>query len=69
MNSTYYSPRSQNDINNVIGRDTILANIEAEVNNLKLYSVLADEVSFHNVSNYLFAFDLWTAKATFEKNP
>ena len=48
-NATYISPRSQNEIVNVIGHDIILANIVAEVEQSKFYSVLADEVSCHNV--------------------
>ena len=67
-NATYISPRSQNEIINVIGHDIILANIVAEVKQSKFYSVLADEVSCHNLSNYMFVFDLWTVKAAFMKN-
>ena len=48
-NATYISPRSQNEIINAIGHDIILANIVAEVKQSKFYSVLADEVSCHNV--------------------
>ena len=48
-NATYISPRSQNEIINVIGHDIILANIVAEVKQSKFYSVFADEVSSHNV--------------------
>ena len=48
-NATYISPRSQNEIINVIGHDIILADIVAEVKQSKFYSVLADEVSCHNV--------------------
>ena len=48
-NATYISPRSQNEIINVIGHDIILANIVAEVKQSKFYSVFADEVSCHNV--------------------
>ena len=48
-NATYISPRSQNEIINVIGHDIILANIVAEVKQSKFYSVLADEVSCHNI--------------------
>ena len=48
-NATNISPRSQNEIINVIGHDIILANIVAEIKQSKFYSVLADEVSCHNV--------------------
>ena len=67
-NATYISPRSQNEIINVIGHDIILANIVAEAKQSKFYSVLADEVAATTLSNYLFVFDLWTVKAAFMKN-
>ena len=50
-NSTYLSPRSQNDIINVIGFDIIRANILNEVKRAKFYAVLADEVPSHNVEH------------------
>ena len=43
-NATY-----QNKVINIIGHDIILTNIVAEVKQSKFYSVLADEVSCHNV--------------------
>ena len=46
-NCTYLSPRSQNEIINVIGFDIIRANILKEVKEAKFYAVLADEVSSH----------------------
>ncbi len=48
-NGTYLSPRSQNEIINVIGFDIIRANILKEVKETKFYAILADEVSSHNV--------------------
>ena len=48
-NATYISPRSQNDI--IPGYDVILTDIVAEVKNSKYFSVLADEVSCHNVEH------------------
>ena len=36
-NATYISPRSQNDIINIIGYDVILADIVAEVKNSKYF--------------------------------
>ena len=46
MNSTYISPRSQNDINNVIGHDIILANIVADVNNVNYIQFLLIKLAF-----------------------
>ena len=59
------SPRSQNDLFNIIGHDIIVANLVAEVKQNKLYIVLADKVTVTTLSNYLFTLDLWTVKATF----
>ena len=50
-NATYISPRSRNEIINVIGYDVILANINAEIKTAQYFSVLADEVSCHNVEH------------------
>ena len=50
-NVTYLSPKSQNDIINVIGNDIIRANIIQEVKKAEFYSVLADEVSSHNTEH------------------
>lgn len=50
-NAIYLSPRSQNEIINVIGYDVIRANIISEVKEAKFYSVLADEVSSHNIEH------------------
>ena len=50
-NATYLSPRSQNEVIQVIGHDIILANILNEVKMSKFYAVLADEVSSHNVEH------------------
>ena len=50
-NATYISPRSQNDIIDVIGIDVIRTNIIEEVKKAEFYSVLADEVSSHNIEH------------------
>ena len=50
-NATYISPSIQNEIINVIGYDVIRANIIAEVKRATYFSVLADEVSSHNVEH------------------
>ena len=42
---------SHNEIINVIGHDIILARIVSEIKDTKFYSVLADEVSSHNVEH------------------
>ena len=50
-NATYMSPRSQNDIISVIGNDIIRASIIGEVKKAQFFSVLADEVSSHNIEH------------------
>ena len=52
----------------VIGPDTLLANIVAEIKQGKLYSILVDEVAATSSSNHLLAFNLLEVKATFVKN-
>ena len=50
-NGTYLSPRLQNYIIDVISFDIIRANIVKEVKEVKFFTVLADEVSSHNVEH------------------
>lgn len=50
-NATYLSPSTQNDIINVIGFDVVLSGIVSEVKAACFFSVLADEVSCHNVEH------------------
>ena len=50
-NVTYLSPKSQNDIIEVIGFDVIRTSSINEVRNAVYYSILADEVSSHNVEH------------------
>lgn len=50
-NVTYLSPKSQNDIISVIGYDVVRANIVEEIQKAGFFSVLADEVSSHNVEH------------------
>ena len=50
-NATYISPSTQNDIISVIGCDIILSGIVSEVKEACFFSVLADEVSCHNVDH------------------
>ena len=47
-NITYLSPRSQNEVINIIGCDMIRAEIIKKVKRARFYSILADEVSSHN---------------------
>ena len=47
----YLSPTTQNNIINVIGYDVIRAGITTEVKKARFFSVLADEVSSHNVEH------------------
>ena len=50
-NATYISPRSQNEVIDVIGHDIICSGIIAEIKKARFYSVMADEVSSHNVEH------------------
>ena len=50
-NAAYISPRSQNDIISVISNDIILARIVDEIKSSRFFSVIADEVSSHNVEH------------------
>ena len=50
-NATYLSPSSQNDIINVIGLDYIRTKIISEIKQAKFFSIIADEVSSHNVEH------------------
>ncbi len=43
------SPTTQNEIINIIGYDIILANIISEAKQANYFSVLADELSWHNM--------------------
>ncbi len=51
MQYTLISPKSQNAFINVIGYDMILADINSEIKTAKFFSVLADEVSSHNIEH------------------
>ncbi|KAL7841276.1 hypothetical protein SRHO_G00249670 [Serrasalmus rhombeus] len=48
-NATYLSPQSQNEMIDVIGKHMIQAKIVEEVRHAQMYTVLADEVTSHNV--------------------
>lgn len=48
-NATYLSPQSQNEMIDVIGKHMIQAKIVEEVKHAQIYTVLADEVTSHNV--------------------
>ena len=50
-NVTYLSPKTQNDIIDIIGFDVIRNSIVTEVQKAKFFSVMADEVSSHNVEH------------------
>ncbi len=51
---TYMSPRTQNEIIEVMGKHIILRRIVEEVKAAKLYTILADEVTSHNVEHLAF---------------
>ena len=48
LNVTYMSPRTQNELIEVIGKHIILRDVITEIKAAKCYSVLADEVASHN---------------------
>ena len=48
-NATYLSPQSQNEMIDIIGKHMIQAKIVEEVRHAQMYTVLADEVTSHNV--------------------
>jgi len=48
-NATYLSPKSQNELINIIGKQQILNKIIEEVNESVYFAVLADEVTSHNL--------------------
>ena len=50
-NATYLSPRMQNEVISIIGNDIILTDIIDEVKKAVFFSVMADEVSSHNVEH------------------
>ena len=50
-NVTYLSPTSQNDIINVIGLDYIRTKIISEIKQAKFFSIIADEVTSHNIEH------------------
>ena len=50
-NAIYLSPSSQNDIINIIGLDYIRTKIISEIKQAKFFSMIADEVSSHNVEH------------------
>ena len=47
-NCTYKSPKIQNDIIEIIGKDIIQKKIVSEITEARFYSILADEVTSHN---------------------
>ena len=50
-NATHLSPQTQNELINIIGYDVILSKIVSDIKEAKYFSVLADEVSCHNVEH------------------
>ena len=50
-NATYISPRTQNELLNVMGRHIVLFGIVQEIKTAKFYSILADEVTSHNTEH------------------
>ena len=50
-NATYLSPRTQNEIIEILGKHIILREIVGEIKAAKFYSILADEVTSHNTEH------------------
>lgn len=50
-NATYLSPKIQNEVINIIGNDIIRADLVDEIKKAVFYSVMADEVSSHNIEH------------------
>ena len=48
-NTTYVSPKIQNEVINIIGYDILQADFINEIKEAKLFSILADEVESHKV--------------------
>ena len=51
MSHSYLSPNTQNDIIDIIGFDVIRASIITEIQKARHFSIMADEVSSHNVEH------------------
>ena len=49
--ATYVSPQTQNELIEVMGKYIILQNIVNDVKSSPFYSILADEVTLHNVEH------------------
>ena len=47
--STYVSPTIQNEIIHIIGKDLIQARLVKEIKNAKFFTIMADDVTSHNV--------------------
>ena len=50
-NATHLSPLTQNELINIIGYNVILSELVSDIKEAKYFSVLADEVSCHNVEH------------------
>ena len=50
-NATYASPQTQNELIEVMGKHIILENIVNEVKSSPFCSILADEVTSHNIEH------------------
>ena len=51
MNATYASPHTQNELLEIMGGHIVLQDIVNEINHAKCYSIMADEVTSHNVEH------------------
>ena len=48
QNATYYSPKVQNEMIDIIGKELIQKPILDEVRKVKFFSIMVDEVTVHN---------------------
>lgn len=47
-NTTYLSPRTQNEVTEVLGMHIIKARLVEEIKDAQIYSIITDEVISHN---------------------
>ena len=67
-NCTYTSPKIQNDIINIIGKDIIQKLIIEEVKEAKFFTVMANEVTLHNLEELAICLRFVYKKCNIRKN-
>ena len=66
-NATYMSAQTQNELIEVMGKHIILQSIVDDVNSSPFYSILADEVTSHNVEHLAICIRLLDSKQDIKK--